>query len=228
VARLTELIGVVFIITATFVHILMITEGQMNRILPLFNPAEIGSYLKALTSTEFAFIPPSILLAIPFTKQNGNKSIKTAFFSLLAIGLFYVLILESCIMKVGANDIVNYEDPLIVAIRDTSPKALEFLARLDILYLTVGFMGLFMGATIIMTVIVDYLCRIFSRLSRLVIVIAVGAATYGAFLIVIGIKEFEHYIRQASTVFLAISSILIPGILIIIAKAKGRKVRKDA
>ena len=163
ISRLCELVGIVFIITGSFVHIIMLAEGDVNNILPLFNAQEIEDYARSFKHVYLPYAPLSVLLAIPLTQKNGNKSKKTAFFSLIAIGLFYILIVVNSVMKVGLNDIVKYDDSLIVAIRDTAPKFLEVVARLDILFLTVGFTGLFMGIAIIMTVIVNIFVEFLKR-----------------------------------------------------------------
>ena len=139
----------------------------------------------------FPFLGIEVLLIIPFTRQNGKKSIRTAFFTVLAIGLFYILVVESCIMKVGINDIINYTDPLIVAIRDTAPRRMQFFSRLDILYLTIGFSGIFMGISIVLMAIVEYLCRMFPRARRMAVVISVCVVTYGLFLLASGINGYE-------------------------------------
>lgn len=78
-ARLCEIIGIVFAVTALSVHIIMMFEGDINRILPLFNPQEIGNYAEGFTKSVTPFLPISLLLAIPFTQKN-SKAKKTASF----------------------------------------------------------------------------------------------------------------------------------------------------
>ncbi|MHB1314657.1 MAG: GerAB/ArcD/ProY family transporter [Christensenellales bacterium] len=220
VARLSEIIGAVFICTALFVHILMITQGQPSRILPLFNAQEISKYLEGFKSSVFPFLGIEILLAVPFVPKKGGKPVRAAFFSVIAIGLFYVLLVESCIIKIGLNDIINYKDALIVAIRDTSPEFFEFLTRLDILYLTIGFAGLFLGISIAMTVMAEYLCRLMKNVSRAVVVTGMGVAVYGLFLLVYGIKGYEEFATGAGTIAGILVSLVIPAGLIIIARVK--------
>ncbi len=223
VARLAEIVGSVFVVTAVLVHTLMATEGHVNRILPLFNAAEIGNYISGFQYSIFPFLGIEVLLVMPISRKSVKKSAKTAFFSLLFIGLFYVLVVESSIMKLGLHDITNHNDALIVAIRDTSPQALEIIARLDILYLTVGFGGLFIGISLVMLNIVEYLCRMFKQVSRLVIVISVGVATFGLFFVVSGIKGYEEFSETVGTYLGIISSMVIPLGLLLIAKAKNKK-----
>lgn len=222
-ARLAEIIGLVFLITAVFVHIMMITEGKVNRILPVFNPSEIGRYIEGFRYSVFPFLGVEVLLIIPLTEKNGKKAVRTGFFTLLAVGLFYVLIVESTIMKLGINDLVNYNDPLIVAIRDTSPGFLEIIARLDILYLTVGFGGIFVGISIVILSVVEYICRIFKNISRLAAVISVGVVTYAVFFLVSGVKRYEEFAEALGTYLGVFASLIAPLILLIIAKSKNKK-----
>lgn len=230
VARLSEIMGVVFIFTAVFVHILMITEGRVNRILPLFDPEKISSYIAGFGKSIFPFLGIEVLLVFPLSPRITKKPVRTAFLSVITIGLFYILVVESCIMKLGINDIINYKDALIVAIRDTSPQFLEIISRLDILYLTVGFAAIFIGISIVILVIVEYICRIFKNVRRIVVVIAVGVLTYAAFFIVNGIKGYEEFSEDIGTYLGIISSLIAPLILFIAAKLKkkNKKARSNA
>jgi len=223
IARLCELVGILFFCTGTLVHLIMLTEGEPNHILPLFNAAEINDYLMGLIKTVGPFTPLSVLLAIPFTKKNGKKSKKAAFFTIIAIGLFYILIVLTSIMKVGINNIVHYEDALIIAIRDTSPEFLEVLARLDILFLTVGFAGLFMGIAIILTAIVEIFCRIFKRAGRPVVVAIMGTVIFLLCLVTDGIKDYTQAATKIKTLSGFVLSMFIPLALLIIAKIKNPK-----
>ncbi len=222
VARLAEIVGIGFFITAIIVHIVMATEGNLDSILPLFNTADLGKYASGFNYSIFSFLGIELLLAMPQSAKN-KKPVKKAFLSLLVIGVFYVIVIESGIMKLGIHDIVNYKDALIIAIRDTSPRALEIVSRLDILYLTVGFGGLFVGISIMLLVIVEYICRIFPKASRLLVVTAAGIAVYVAILVVSGIKGYEKFTVQIGIFLGLVSSIAIPCMLLIAATAKKRK-----
>ncbi len=223
VARMSELIGIVFLCTGVFVHILMTTEGRVNRILPLFNPAETGRYIAGIKSAIFPFLGIEVLFVFPLSPSITKKPLRTGFASLIVIGLFYIFIVQSSIMKLGINDIVTYKDALIVAIRDTSPQFLEIISRLDILYLTVGFAGMFTGISVVILAIVEYLCRIFKNLSRLAAVITVGAAAYAFFLIASGIKGYDKFSEELGTYIGIFATLIAPAILLIIAKAKKKK-----
>lgn len=224
IGRLAEIIGIVFIVTAIFVHFIMMTQGKISRIQPFFNAADIKKYIEGFKYSIFPFLGIEVLLAIPLTKKNGSKAKKTVFLTLVFIGLFYIFLVESCIMKIGLNDIVNYKDPLIVAIRDTSPEFIDIFTRLDILYLTIGFGAIFVGVSIVFAVIAEYLCRIFNKINRPIIVTAVGIMTYIIFFIVKDLAKYEQFVEDIGTYVGIVTCIVIPGLLFILAKI--RKVKK--
>ncbi len=229
-ARLAELVGIVYTITAILVHVLMITQGKINRILPLFNSAEIGNYTKGLKDAIFPFLGIEILLAAPLTKTNGKKTKRTAFFAVLSIGAFYILIVQSCIMKVGLNNIIKYKDPLVVAIRDTAIVYMDIFTRIDIFFLTVGVGGIFVGISIVMSVIIDYLCKIFKNMKRQIIVIIIGVLAFIQFYFIKDIEHYDDFVTAVGTYLGLVASILIPSVLLVIAKKKRKKIRgkKDA
>ena len=227
VARLAEIVGLIFFLTGTFVHILMATEGEVNRILPFFNPQEIGRYIEGFKSSIFPFLGIEVLLAFPLAQKSAKKSVKTAFLTLMFIALFYIMVVETSIMKLGLNDIVFYQDALIVAIRDTAPPFMEIIARLDILYLTAGFAGLFVGISIVMTTITEYLHRMLPKLSRMTVVIALGVVTYALFMLASGIKGYEEFSATLGTFVGLFSAFAIPLVLLIIAKAKMKNQKGD-
>ena len=119
-----------------------------------------------------------VLAIIPFTAKNGPKAVKNAFITLLLIGVFYVLVVESSVMMVGFNEIVHYNYPLLVAIRQVELPYLKIFQRIDLLYLTVGFIGLFAGLSIVYLNIVEYICRMLPKVKRVLVVIAVGLAAF--------------------------------------------------
>jgi len=232
VARLSELVGIVFLVAGLLVHLLMGIEGRTSRILPLIDPGRLSAFLSGLKASVFPFLGFEIMLVIPFVKKNNtgsspakNKSsspTKTAFLSLLAVGAFYVILVETSIMKIGIDDIINHNDALVVAIRDTSPKGLEIISRLDILYLTVGLAGLFMGISIALMAAVEYLCRLFPKMGRLLITACVGAVVYVLFLFVYGIPDYQEFYVELGTYLGLFGAVLMPCVLLLIAKIKRR------
>jgi spore germination protein len=220
-ARMAEFVGTIFVITGLIVQVFMITDSKIINILPLFEVSKVGNYLAAFKDTIFAFLGMEVLLVIPFTKENGGKKAKrTIFLSLLGIGLLYVFVVEGCIMKVGINDILHYNESLIVAIRDTEVPFLDFLQRMDILYLTVGFMGFFVGIGFAYIAALELLCKIFPKASRLLLCIVLGAVYYAGCIFVDPIPDFSEMIRNVDVGMGIIAAFLIPVALLLIAKVR--------
>ena len=125
-------------------------------------------------------------------------------------------------MMVGLHEIRYYEYPLLAAIRQIQLKNVEFLRRVDILYLTMGLMGIFAGESVVYLAIVEYGGRLLPRVSRAAIVICTGAVIFVLSLIGFGIENFDEimsrYIKYAGL----IAAGLIPIILWIIAKVRKR------
>ena len=124
-------------------------------------------------------------------------------------------------MVVGVNDIKHYDDALIVAIRNTTPEFLEVLARLDMLYMTVGFAGLFMGISILMTLSTEFLSRMLAGVHRVIIAIALGILTFGSYFVVSGIKDYGKIADDVGTYMGIALCMIVPTILLIIAKIKN-------
>jgi len=218
VARGFEIIGIPFLIITVGLCILMITEGMHYNILPFYNPADTKEFARAVKELVLPFGGIEILLIIPFTAKN-KKAPRTAFFTLLFIGLFYVLIVEGTLMILGVNNTIALNDSFIEAIKVVEIPVIE---RTDILYLTLGLMSLFAGMIIVFTAVTEFACRLFARVKRYVIVIIIGVVVFVLCLFGLNIKDFDELYANYATVPVLFSSVLIPTILFIIAKLKKR------
>lgn len=220
VARIFEIYGVTFFLAVVIVHITMLFQGNPENILPLYIPSDTGRYFAAIKDTIFPFLGIEVLTVIPFTARNGRKSSRIAFLTLIGIGLIYVLVMESSIMMVGINEIVHYQDAMVTAIRQVELPFIEFLKRVDVIYLVVGLMGIHAGIIIVYTSIVEYACRLFSRMSRTLIVICMGAIIFILGLIALGINNFGKVFNELVIYFGLAAAAFIPILLFIIAKVK--------
>lgn len=227
-ARLVEIYGIIVLVVSVPVHIFMLLQGDINHILPLFNPAETGKVVSSVKEAVFSFLGIEVLAVIPFTAKNGPKAVKTAVLAILAVGLFYVLNVEGSIMMVGLNEIVHYNYPLIVAIRQVELPAMKIFQRIDLLYLTVGFIGLFAGLSIVFLSIVELVCRMLPKVKRVAVVFAVGAIAFLADLVLPGVKDIDKTLKQIiMSTGIGIAGV-IPLILLIITKVKNRGKKKNA
>jgi len=220
IGRMFEIIGFFFIVAAVSVHIVMMFQGKVENILPLFIPEDTALYLKALPSTIISFLGIEVLTLTPIASGCRNKAPRTAFFAVLGIGLFYVLNVETSVMMIGINEVQNENNALISAIRQLQIPPLDFLERLDILYLTMGFMGLFAAKTIIVAAIVEYACKLFRRAGRVWVVIAACAAVFLIDLFLLKVNRLGKLFELFGTYAGNLAAVVIPAALFVLAKVK--------
>lgn len=225
VARLTEIYGIVFLILSIIINVTMIIEGNINHLLPVFNPSEAGQYILSTKDALIAFLGIEVLTIVPFTKKNKKAPLK-AFITLIVIALWYVLLVEGCYAMVGPNELAYRSDALITAIRLVEYPSVEFLQRIDILYLTFGFFGVFCGIGIVYLTLVEYLCRLFPKAKRLLIVVLAGIAMFIVTTSVFTIPDMEKILTEAVTYGGLMAAFFIPLLLFAIAKVK-RNAEKD-
>lgn len=217
-ARFFEVIGTVFVITATATHFVMFLQGDLREVQPVFRSSKLPEYFLAIKDCLLAFLGVELLAIFPLGGKGTRGSMVTAFLSVLFIGLFYVFVVGTCIMLLGMKSVQNYNFALIEAIKQIDNPVLE---RFDILFLTVGFAGLVAGICGVYLALVEYAVRLFQKASRLSIVAGAGV-------IMTALSIASQAVKPAITVFesaLAIagvaSAFLIPAILLCIAKVRG-------
>lgn len=217
-ARFLEIIGPVFIITSVSVHLIMISQGNVSDILPLFRASETPRYLSAAKDAILPYLGVEVLTIIPFSQKNGKKAVRAAFFTLLFIGLYYAFIVETSIMMLGIHDIQNYNYALIEAIKLVNNPVLE---RFDILYLTVGFAGLIAGICAVFLALTEYVCKLLSKMKRkaVVVMLAVLVIVFG--IIGISLKNAQIIFESVIPATGLIAAFLIPAFLFVIAKVRG-------
>ncbi len=218
VTRFFEIIGPVFLITAIAVHLIMLAQGQASNILPLFRTSEVPRYLAAAKETILPYLGIEVLTIIPFAQGNGKKATRTAFFTLLFIGVFYVLVVETSIMMLGIHDIQNYNYALIEAIKLVNNPVLE---RFDILYLTVGFAGLIAGISAVFLALTEYACKLFSKMNRKLVVLMFAVLIIICSMISSGVKNPHVIYEMAIPIAGAFAAFIIPALLFVIAKVRG-------
>lgn len=219
-ARVCELYGFTLIgLVAT--HTLMLFRGRVENILPLVIPSEIGRAIGAIDKIVVSFLGIEVLTVMPFSKKS-KKAPRIAFFTLLAVGALYVLVVESSIMMVGLNEIQYHEFAFLTALRQLELKQVEFLRRIDILYLTLGLMRIFAGVSIAYLAAVEYLCRLIPRANRILIVAVTGALIFLLALMGSRVPNLGDLFRIVMTYVGIFSAVLIPVGLWVIAKVKKR------
>jgi spore germination protein (amino acid permease) len=222
VARMFEIIGALFLIVTLGLCAAMFFQGMSYNILPFFNITETKEFMVTMKDLATPFTGLMILFITPFTSQN-KKAPKVAFFTLLFIGLFYVLIVEGTIMILGINNTIAFNDTFIEAIKTVELPVIE---RTDIFYLTFGLTSLFAGMIIVFTAIAEFACRLIPKVKRHIIVIAIGIVFFILCLFALNINNMHDVFESFAPYLVLTSTILIPTLLLIIAQVKKRTSQK--
>ncbi|MDF2686140.1 MAG: spore gernimation protein [Clostridia bacterium] len=219
IARIFEIYGVSFLIITLLICVLMVAGGTKYNVLPFFNVSEVKEYAKTIKGLFISFGGIEILFIIPFSAKN-KKAPKTAFFTMLFIGLFYVLIVESTIMILGLNNTILLNDSFIEALKITEAPVIE---RLDIFYLTFGLASLFSGMIIVNAAVVEFACKIFSKIKRHIIIIVISVVYFILCMLALNMKNIGKIYESFIFYLILISDFFIPIIVFIIAKIRKHK-----
>lgn len=223
-ARLAEIFCVWFLIVAGIIYVTMLIEGDWRYLQPLFNASKIGNYISAIPSAFPSFLGVEILTVLPM----GNKNIKApraAFLVIAGVFAFYILDVYGSYAMIGMNEIIFHSYPLIDAIRLVEYPAIEFLQRVDVSYMTFGFIRIFIAEGIVYMALVEVLCKMLPKTKRMVIVLVTGAVITVFCVISMGIQEASEAIKNILSLAGIAATFIIPLALFVIAKVKkhGKK-----
>jgi spore germination protein (amino acid permease) len=224
--RLAELVGIVYLIVSLILFVTMFVQGRINYILPLYVKSETGRYFAAIKGTMGQFVGISLLTLIPI-KKSDKKIGKVAFWTMIGIAVFYIMDVYGCYAMIGLDEIKHYNYPLVDAIRLVEYKKIEFFQRVDITYQTIGFIRVFVAKGIIYMAVVEYLCKIFSKAKRLVIVIITGFLLYTTDIIALGIPDIRAKLFMIRTYYAYAVCFIIPLALLMMAKVKKNGKKND-
>lgn len=218
VARLTELYGILFLITTLILCTLMLINGMPDNVLPLYSPLDAKNFLKTAKEVVFSYGGIEILFIIPFTKSN-KKASKAAFFTLLFIGFFFALIVEGTIMILGLNNTMCFNDAFVEAIKIIDIPILE---RMDLFYLTFGLSSLFCGMILVFLAILEFACKIFPKVKRLLMTILIGVILFTLSVFGLKLQDPDKLFQSFGIYLLLTSSFGIPILLFVLSKIRKR------
>ncbi|WP_053955467.1 GerAB/ArcD/ProY family transporter [Inediibacterium massiliense] len=143
VGRICEIYGTIIIIGALFLFFSIFLEGEWIHLRPFFEVKELPKYIYHSTTIIFSFLGIEILIIIPIEKKVHTHIYKYILGMILFIGFFYILDVEACISVMGAENIVYYNDALLATLRRIDIKGLQFIRRLDGIFIIIWIMSVF-------------------------------------------------------------------------------------
>lgn len=136
IARICEVYGFFIAIAYLIIFFLISTQGKFINIRPFLGLEDITTYLKATSVTIIPFTGIPLIATIPFSTKFRNEKAFIHTISIIGfIGFLYIFVVESCISVMGVDGIVYYKDSLLSTIRRIDIPWLQFLSRLDGLFL---------------------------------------------------------------------------------------------
>jgi spore germination protein (amino acid permease) len=212
--------GVIILCMSVEIHTIMFFVGDLINIQPLFDVSETGKYLSGTFTAILSFLGYEVLTVIPLSKKNGKKAVYYSAGAILAAGLFYIFIVESCYAVIGVDDIVNYRNSLIVAIRRIDVQFLQFLKRLDIVFIVSWLSAIFCTVNILVYTLNEYVCKLLPTKKKFIVLTAVTIIAYIGSLIPQNADVASKILLIFTGYLGLIPAFLIPLILLIIAKVK--------
>ena len=220
IARIFEFFGYILVLTILSFSVEMYIFGNTLNMLPLFDFKEVNAYIKALPLAIMPFLGIEVLTIIPLSKANGKKAIWYSMSGILAVCVFYILVVYLTYMLVGVEDSKNYKDALFVGIRLLDIEMLQFLKRFDIIAFMVWIFIMFCTLTIITYTVSKYTHKIFSKANNYRVLIIVSVLAYVAALLPASYNEATQILTYLTMYFGVVPAFLIPMILLIVAKVK--------
>lgn len=217
--RLFEFYGVIILVIVVIIHTVMFTQGKLIDLQPFFRTSQFGNYLMAVPNTMMPYLGFEMILLIPFTKKNKKVYLSTLL-PVLAVGFTYIIIVESVISVIGIDDVVNYTDSLVVAIRRIDIRSLQFLQRFDSLFVVAWFMAGFCTSSAYAYGALYCMKKLLPKAKTFILLVALGVLSF-----VIGAIPGSH--KDAGEALIKVDiylglfvAILMPMIFLITAKVK--------
>ena len=215
-ARLFELMGVMYIAVTLLLCILLISQSEIVNILPFYNPNEAMHFADALILFGSTYGGLENLLLVPFGQQNKTAP-RVAFLSIWAICVLFVLVTEGSIGMLGVNNAIVYRDAFIEAIKLAYAPVIE---RPDIFYITIGLSSLFAGLIVLIHSVVELIMKLFALKKRGITVAVVCAVAYVATLYLLNAPVLFESLKNALPVIVLFFAGGVPGILFLLAVIK--------
>ncbi|MBF8982839.1 endospore germination permease [Lutibacter sp. B2] len=220
IAKICEIYGLMIMVSAIIIHLSIFTHGKLINLRPFFVVEDISAYLKGTLTTVFPFLGIEILTIISFNKKENNKKIfKHIAWMIVFIGIFYILVVESCISVMGADSIIYYKDALISTIRRVDIKSLQFLERLDGIILTIWIMSILCTLFLEAYASIFLISKVFKKSNFKGLAFIVMILSFIVAQMPKSLDEVEQILEYISYVGIVTAGV-IPTILFLITKVK--------
>ncbi|WP_066826848.1 GerAB/ArcD/ProY family transporter [Clostridium tepidiprofundi] len=219
VGRLNEIYSIITICFIVSIQLTMFSQGKLINLKPYVVTSDVVVYFINSFKMIFSFLGMEILVAIPLTKENDKKIFKYSSFMIIGLTFLYIILTESCIALMGVDDVIHYKDVLFVAIRRVDIQPLQFLRRMDGIFISAWIMVIICSVMLFSYGAILFVDKLFNKIKYNIIVFVVFVLSFVFSQIPKTIAQIEKIIDMLS--YLGVVTVLIiPLILFIITKVK--------
>ncbi len=219
IARICEIYGLLNLLGFIFINLLLITRGKLINIKPLFVMENLTSYIKGVKQMLFPFLGMEALLFLPISRTKNKKIYKYTTFMVGFIGIFYIFVAESTVSIVGVEAVEYVKESVFSVVRGVDIYYLEFLRRMDGLYIIFWTMNILCAVSLWGYGITLFTSKIIKKVKFNFIAVVVTALSYIASQIPKTKDQIELILKYNSYLGVVVSA-AIPGILLVITKVK--------
>lgn len=220
IGRIFEFFGFITIASIIFLEYLVFSEGEFIYLRPFFDSSEIMEYVKALPMLIMPYLGIEILTVIPFSSHMNVKAPRYCRLAILSVGICYIITVATTFMIISIDDTKNYSEPLIRAIRRVDIPSLQIFQRLDVIFIAAWFFAMFCSLTILIFSASSYINKMLPKLNMTLIIIFVCISSFIIGLIPHASSTVSQLFIYLTQYFGFVPAILIPAVLLIIAKVK--------
>lgn len=219
IARICEIYGFLNLIGFIFINSLLVTKGKFINLQPLFVKEELTSYLKGLLKMIPTFLGMEVLLFLPISKGSNKKIFRYTTFMIGIIGIMYIFVAESTASVVGVEYVVFLKESLFSVVRGVDIYYLEFLRRLDGVYMIFWTMNIICAVSLWGYGIMTFTSKIVPKVKTNYIAVAAAILAFILSQLPKSKEQIELVLKYNSYLGIVIC-IVIPGILLAITKVK--------
>ncbi|WP_129600708.1 GerAB/ArcD/ProY family transporter [Anaerophilus nitritogenes] len=225
IGRICEIYGMMIITGSIFLFFAIFLEGEWIHLLPFFEVQQLPKYIYNSKSIVFSFLGIEILTILPIQKKDNIHVYKYVLGMILFIGFFYILDVEACIAVMGSENIIYYHDALLATLRRIDIKELQFIRRLDGIFIIVWIMSIFCSVLIEVYATVHLISKKFKNISFSKIAVFVSIIGFFISLLPMTFMQTEEILDIVSKMGV-LTVVVFPTILFIIEKVK-KNVKKS-
>ncbi len=217
--RLCTIYSTINFLGFIIINFSLLTEAKLVNIMPLFNSKDIPLYIKSLKGSALAFLGAEVLLFIPLHKDENKKIYKYTLLTLVIAGMLYIFVTEVSNAVVGVESLVYYQVTILNIIRGVDLYYLEFIRRLDGLYVIFWSMNVFCAICIWGSGTITFTQKIIPKVNHTLLVTLIVIISFITSQIP-KTKDIVQDIISYNSYLGYITFLLIPIILLISTKVK--------